>query len=81
MKIDLEFFSLLLSVFLESEKAHINLNDISNEGVEIEIDDKISEKLVFHLQLALDTQLIGKRSGAAYTFKDIGILYSLDGLT
>ncbi|WP_294966036.1 hypothetical protein [Sulfurimonas sp.] len=81
MRVDLDFFGSLLNVFLESEKAHVDFNDITNAGVETEIDGEISEKLVFHLQLALDNQLIGKRSGFAYNLKDIGIIQSLDGLT
>ena len=81
MRVDLEFFGSLLSVFVESENAHIDFNDISNAGVETEVNGEISEKLVFHLQLALDNQLIGKRSGAAYTLKDIGIIQSLSGST
>ena len=81
MRVDLDFFGSLLSVFLESEKAHVDFNDIINAGVETEVDAVISEKLVFHLQLVLDNQLIGNRSGSAYNLKDIGIDQSLDGLT
>ncbi len=69
MRVDLEFFGSLLSVFVESKNAHIDFNDISNAVVETEVNGEISEKLAFHLQLALDNQLIGKRSGAAYTLK------------
>jgi hypothetical protein len=81
MRVDLEFFGSLLSVFLESEKSHVDFNDISKAGVETEVDGEISEKLVFHLQLALDNQLIGKRSGPAYNLKDIGIIQSISGST
>lgn len=79
MRVDLEFFGSLFGVFLESEKAHIDFNDISNAGVEIEVNGKLSEKFIFHLQLALDNQLIGKRSGPTYNLKDIGIMQSLNG--
>jgi len=79
MRVDLDFFGSLLSVFLESEKAHVDFNDISKAGVETEVDGEISEKLVFHLQLALDNQLIGKRSGPVYSLKDLGIIQSLGG--
>lgn len=81
MKIDLEFFGSLFNIFLESEKAHIDFNDLSNAGIETEVNGEISEKLVFHLQLALDNQLIGKRSGTAYNLNDIGIMQMLNGST
>ncbi|HKM38054.1 MAG TPA: hypothetical protein VJY83_10520 [Thiopseudomonas sp.] len=81
MRVNLEYFGSLLNVFLDSDKAHVDFNDIVNAGIETKVDGKISEKLIFHLQLALDNQLIGKRSDSAETLKDIGIIQMLDGST
>ncbi|AWB67601.1 DUF2513 domain-containing protein [Saccharobesus litoralis] len=80
MRIDLDYFGELLTIFLDSTKAHIDFNDIKEAGLEVITESKeLSEKFIFHMQLALDNQLIGNSSGQAFVLEDIGITQTLDG--
>ena len=81
MRIDLEYFGALFAVFLDSEKAYIDFNDIQNSNVKVVVNDELSDKFIFHLQLAIDSQLIGRNSGVAYNLKDLGFIPMLDGST
>lgn len=80
MRIDLDYMASILNLFLESENAHIDFNDFEQSSIQIEENGKLTERFVFHLQLAIDNQLFGKRNGYAHSLKDIGISQSLDGL-
>jgi hypothetical protein len=81
MRIDLEYLASMLDVFLNSEKAHIDLNEFEKSGVNISTEDKsaFSEKFIFHMQIAIDNKLIGQRNGPAYDLKDVGVNQSMDG--
>jgi hypothetical protein len=80
MRIDLDYMAAILAVFLDSEKAHIDFDDIQSSGLQISTHDQLDEKFIFHLQLALDNQLLGKRTGPAFNLNDIGISQSIDGM-
>jgi len=79
MNIDLDFIKDFLNVFKESDKAHIDYRDLVGSSLEVEIDDQVTEKFIFHVQLILDNQLIGTNTGSAFNLKDIGFTYSKDG--
>ena len=80
MKIDLDYMAELLKVYLDSKSAHVDLNDLINSDIEVKSEDSFSEKFIFHMELALDNQLIGTRNGPAYALKDIGISFSANGM-
>ena len=62
MRIDLEYLSSMLDVFLDSEKAHIDLNEFEKSGVNIYTEDNsaFSEQFIFHMQMNLRRLLTGK---------------------
>ena len=80
MKVDLDYMASILKVFIDAETAHVTYKDIKAAGVTVVENDKLSEKFIFHLQIAIDNQLIGSNSGAVFSLKDIGFIQSLDGL-
>lgn len=79
MRVDLDYWAELLNVFIDSESAHVDFNDFSNSEFEVEDGANLSEKFIFHIQLAIDNKLIGTQQKPVYTLKDIGILFSGDG--
>lgn len=79
MKIDLEYFSDFLAIFINSENAHVNYNDFKNSHLEVNQNNSLSEKFIFHIQLALDNQLLGTISGTAFNLKDLGLTQYADG--
>jgi hypothetical protein len=79
MRVDLEYLAKIMDVFLDADTAHINLEDIAKSDINVGQDGIFDEKFIFHIQIALDNQLIAKESGPAYTIKDIGLIKSIDG--
>lgn len=80
MRIDLHYLSSILEVFLVADTTFIKLPEFRNAGINFESDpDCFEERFVYHMQLAIDNQLIGKRSGLALTIKDIGLHQAIDG--
>jgi hypothetical protein len=79
MKIDLDYMADFLEVFINSEKAHVDFNDIEKSGLNVSSGKVLDEKFIFHLQLALDNQFLGSRTGLVFNLKDVGIRQSLDG--
>jgi hypothetical protein len=80
VRIDLEYLIKILDVFLESDRAHIDLQDVAQHGISLEGEPGFfNEKLTFHIQIAIDSQLIGTRSGLASNIKEVGMHQSLDG--
>jgi hypothetical protein len=79
MKIDLDYLASLLAVFLDSEEAHVDFDDMEKSGIEVEKDDYLNDKFLFHIQIAIDNQLIGKRTGSVFNLEDVGISQYLDG--
>ncbi|TLM73192.1 DUF2513 domain-containing protein [Microbulbifer harenosus] len=81
MRIDLEYLSKIVNVFLEAPTAHIEIPDFEKNGIRIEGEPKtFNEKFVFHIQIAIDNQLISSKFGSVFTMKDVGMDESLDGL-
>jgi hypothetical protein len=58
VRIDLDFYKSLFLVFLESEKAHVTYHYLIASGVEVSIENDLSEKFIFHMQLCIDNELI-----------------------
>ncbi|ACR12886.1 conserved hypothetical protein [Teredinibacter turnerae T7901] len=81
MRIDLEYIAKILDVFLESEKAHVELPELEENGIALKGEPGFfDEKLVFHMQIAIDNELIGTKSGLARNIKEIGMHQSIDGM-
>jgi hypothetical protein len=62
MRIDYEYISIILDVFLESDKAHVSIFDIKDAGIDIG-DDFINDNYLFHIQILLDNELISDQHG------------------
>ena len=73
MKVDIEYFSKLLDVFIDAETAHIYVDDIQKAGIDVISEDDFNQKFLFHIQLALDKNIIGARYDAVETIEDIGL--------
>ena len=74
MRVNLEYLSSIFDVFLNADTAYTNLSDFENAGIELSGQEgRFCEKFVFHMQIAIDNQLIGCRNGAVSNLKDIGI--------
>jgi len=81
MRTDLEYFASILNVFLDSDRAHVDLEDFQKANIEVVSgEQKYNEKFVFHMQLAVDNNLIGLRDGPVAGVKNIGLKESLDEL-
>ena len=79
MKIDLDYLASLLAVFLNSEEAHVDYDEFTKSGIEVEKDNYLNDKFLFHIQIAIDNHLIGKRTGPVFNLEDVGISQYLDG--
>jgi hypothetical protein len=80
VKIDLEYISSILDVFLEAETAHIDLSYLEKSGINLSGElNSFEERFMFHMQIAIDNQLVGTQKGNAYNLKDIGVNQSQSG--
>lgn len=81
MKIDMDYLSKLLGVFLNSEEAHINIIKIKDSGISIESPDGVGfdESFLFHIQIALENGLISDRDLRVNGLATVGISIGLDG--
>ncbi|KPA14920.1 hypothetical protein MHK_004873 [Candidatus Magnetomorum sp. HK-1] len=80
MKINIEYFSNLLDIFLEAKTAHIDIPIIRNAGIKIENEQGgFDEEFFFHLQIALENELISNRDLKFNGLKSIGITIGADG--
>ena len=64
MKIDLPYLTSILNVFLDAKTSHITISDFETNGISIEsklLPSHLDEKLLFHLQLALENNLISNQ--------------------
>lgn len=75
MIINLEYISKILSVFLESNKAHICISDIEGAGVKIYHSNfkGLDESFLFHIQNIVENGLISNRDLQCHGLKSIGI--------
>ena len=78
MKIDYEYISKILNVFLESNKAHISILDIKDAGIDIG-EDFMDEKYLFHIQILLDNELISNPHGKIEGLLTAGIRLNGNG--
>ncbi|OCH01414.1 DUF2513 domain-containing protein [Aliivibrio fischeri] len=82
MRIDIGYVSELLSVFLNSDNAHIDINDFEKNGIKIESDTNtqaFDEKFLFHFQLLTENRLISNRSLQCGDLRDLGISFGFGG--
>ncbi|MBB1369428.1 DUF2513 domain-containing protein [Pseudoalteromonas sp. SR45-4] len=80
MKIDIEYIKDILNVFLEAETAHITVNELKESGISYEgSDGDIDQKFLFHFQLLIENQLIGKQSLRYADLKDMGFQQCMGG--
>lgn len=76
MKIDYAFLAEILQVFIDSNRAHTTISDIQKSGIRIENENnpnKIDEKFLFHVQIALDNKLISDKNDETNGLETLGI--------
>lgn len=79
MRIDLDYMARLLNIFLEADTAHISVSEIERFGIEIEGENGLNEKFVFHFQLAAENSLISNRDLQVNGLKSLGITIGAGG--
>lgn len=82
VRIDIEYLSSLLDVFLNSETAHIDILSFQKSGIVVESEEntnEFDEKFIFHIQIALDNSLISNMELQVGGLKSIGITVGLNG--
>lgn len=80
VKIDLEYLSSILDVFLEAETAHVDLSDLQKSGINLDgTGNSFDECFMFHMQIAIDNQLIGNQNGDVYNLNGIGVSQGQNG--
>jgi len=79
MKINIEYLSNLLNVFLEARTSHIDIPYIRDAGIKIENEQGgLDEEFLFHSQIALENGLISNRDFKFNGLKTIGISIGAD---
>ncbi|SMA50978.1 DUF2513 domain-containing protein [Parendozoicomonas haliclonae] len=76
MKIDIDYIAKILNVFIESDKAYIDISDFQNSGINLDNESNpngINEKFIFHIEILIDNKLINNDSNSAVSLKDLGI--------
>ncbi|MFA0145328.1 DUF2513 domain-containing protein [Vibrio lentus] len=82
MKIDLSYFSSILNVFLDAKTSHITILDFETNDMRIESEhlaNHLDEKFLFHLQLALENNLISNQKLRSSDLSSIGIKMGANG--
>ena len=82
MKIDLGYISKILTVFLESENAHINIKHFSDAGIVIQSEterSKLNEQFLFHFQILVENRLVSNRDLVTGSLKPLGIQFGAHG--
>lgn len=70
----------ILGVFLDSEQAHITISDFPMLGIDIEdANGSVNEKFLFHLQLAVENNLISNRELDSSSLKSVGLNIGTNG--
>lgn len=80
MKIDIGYIRAILNVFLEAPTAHITIEDLKSSGIDYK--DKsgdIDQKFLFHFQLLIENQLIGKQSLKYADLEAMGFVQCMGG--
>lgn len=70
---NIDYTAKLLDVFLNSNNAHISIQDIQNSGITIFGHSGLDKEFLFHLQLALENGLISNRDLQVGGLKSVGI--------
>ncbi|AVW98949.1 MULTISPECIES: DUF2513 domain-containing protein, partial [Vibrio] len=82
MKIDLDYLSKILKVFLDSANAHVNINDISGSGIAVQSETenyKMDEQFLFHFQILVENRLISNRELVTGSLQPLGIQFGFRG--
>lgn len=79
MRTDLDYMARLLDIFINADTARITIDDLIESKLPVVENGEFKEKFIFHLELAIDNQLIGTNTGRAFSLKDIGIIQSMCG--
>ncbi|BCI77694.1 DUF2513 domain-containing protein [Vibrio cholerae] len=82
MKIDLDYLSKILKVFLDSANAHVNVNDISSAGIAVQSEtenNKLDEQFLFHFQILVENRLISNRELVTGSLQPLGINFGAAG--
>lgn len=80
MRIDLEYMTTILNVFLTSEKAHITIFDIENSGVVVYGDNhELNQNFVFHAQLLVENGLVSDSALRFDSLNTFGITIHKNG--
>lgn len=81
MKIDVQYISNLLNVFLDSDKAHITLSAFENSDVKLYADGgkELDEKFIFHAQLLVENNLVSDKDLRSDSLDTLGISYDKSG--
>ncbi|WP_084976547.1 DUF2513 domain-containing protein [Plesiomonas shigelloides] len=82
MKIDLSYLSSIMDVFLDAKTSHITITDFQTNGIRIESENHpshLDEKFLFHLQLALENNLISNQKLSSSDLDSIGVKMGVNG--
>lgn len=85
MKIDLDYMADLLNVFVDSSKAQITISTFEECGIPVESTDAASssaldENFLFHIQLALENQLVSNQKLESHNLESLGIIMYARGV-
>lgn len=80
MKIDIEYIKDILDVFLNADTAHITVNDIKKSGISyVNANEDIDQKFLFHFQILIENELIGKQSLRYADLEGMGFVQCMGG--
>jgi len=82
MKMDFDYMSTLMRVFIESESAHTSWQDVEDAGLDLGGSDNESQsfqKFHFHLHQMLDNELISNAYRRMDNLEDVGLHLYLSG--
>ncbi|HDM8062684.1 DUF2513 domain-containing protein [Vibrio harveyi] len=85
MKIDLDYMANLLNVFVDSNKAQITISTFEECGIPVESTNVASssaldENFLFHIQLALENQLVSNQKLESHNLESLGIIMYIRGV-
>lgn len=82
MRIDIDYLSKILDVFLEADTSHIDLLTIRDAGISFESSEssgRFDQKFLFHIQIALENALISDKDLRVSGLKTVGISIGMNG--
>ncbi len=82
MRIELQYLSKLLNVFLDAKQAHVTLPAFENAGISIySKDHNLDESFIFHAQLLVENGLVSDKDLRCESLKTLGISFNKSGAT